>query len=443
MKRSPDQKDNTIRSACCKLMLALAVLAGTMPFASAALATSDFGPHQYYVSKSGDNTNGRTWATAWNELDQIHWEYINTLQGDSIVIDGGAHRMIYRKPLQVQATQSNYYPLRVSVSTEKLHNGQVVIAPGSEAIGINVSSGAIQLNGSKRAGIFVYGAKRGISVNATTPYPSSIKNIEISHCTEAGVYVGPSYYPLPLSQLLIHDNATNVVTVHNGTPGGASLSKCWIYNSSHRVNTDGVRLDGTTSAPSPAVALTNCVLGPGLRDGINNTTAAARPTLTNCLLINASRSNVSSYSVNLQNVTSFMTRLNPSQMSHSGIKLQTSTTGYPYQLGSSVKQSIVYGGLVDIPLTVPSPIHSYPPAPPIPFPITVERNTQFQTTGNTMVLAPTMVNPQFVSPVGALHNQTPIPILMGLDFSLRPNSTATGTGSTVTSVKNLLSTFNY
>ncbi len=441
MKRSPDQKNITVRSICSKIFVSLALMASTMPFAASALATSDFGPHKYFVSKNGDNTTGRTWATAWNEMDQIRWASINTMQGDSLTIDGGVGRMIYRKPLSVQAGPSSHYPLRVAVSTESQHNGQAVIAPGSDAIGINVSTGAIQLNGSKRSGIFVYGAKRGISVTASVPYPSNIKNIEVSHCTEAGVYVGPSYYPLPLSQLIVHDNATNVVSVHNGTPGGASLSKCWIYNSTAKVNSDGVRLDGTTSAPSPAIAISNCVLGPGLRDGLNNTTAAATPSLTNCLLINASRNNVSSYSVKLQNVTSFMTRLNASQMSHNCIKLQASTTGYPYQMGSTVKQSIAFGGQVSIPLTVPSPYHTYPPAPPIPFPITVEGNTQFRTTGNTTVLAPTMANPQFVTPVALLPNQTPIPLLMSLDFSLRPDSPAAGAGSAITSVKKLLNSF--
>jgi len=110
-------------------------------------------------------------------------------------------------------------------------------------------------------------------------------------------------------------------------------------------------------------------------------------------------------------------------------------------MGSTVKQSIAFGGQVSIPLTVPSPYHTYPPAPPIPFPITVEGNTQFRTTGNTTVLAPTMANPQFVTPVALLPNQTPIPLLMSLDFSLRPDSPAAGAGSAITSVKKLLNSF--
>ena len=413
-------------------------LSATLP----TFANSDFPPYRYYVSKNGDNTTGRTWATAWNEMDQIKWAQIKTQQGDSLILDGGVGRMIYRKPMQVQAAASSYYPLSVTVSTEAKHNGQVVIAPGNAVNGIDIPSGSIKLDGLKRAGIFVYGAKRGIAVSANSPYPSSIKNIEVSHCTDVGVYIGPTYYPLPLNQLLVHDNATNVVATSNGSGGGPSLTKCWIYNQNARRNSDGVRIDSTSSAPGRGIVISNCVLGPGLRDGLNNTVISTAPTLNNCLLINSSRNNISSSSINLQNVTSFMTRLNTSQMAHSAIKLTPPTSGPPYPLNSAVKQSIIYGGMVDIPLTIPSPYHTYPPAPPIPFPIVVERNTQFRTTGNTLVLAPTMVNPQFRSPVALLPNQTPISVLMGLDFSLQPNSPAAATGSAVTSVKNLLSTFD-
>ena len=31
----------------------------------------------FYVSKSGDNSAGSSWTTAWNELDQIDWSSIS------------------------------------------------------------------------------------------------------------------------------------------------------------------------------------------------------------------------------------------------------------------------------------------------------------------------------------------------------------------------------
>jgi len=394
-------------------------------------------PRTYYVSKNGDNTDGRSWATAWNEMDQIHWTDVSPQRRDSLVIDGGVNRMVYRTTMKVQAV-AYYSPVTVKVSTETSHNGQAVIAPGNTANGIEITSGGFILNGSKRSGILIYGAKNGMTINATAPYPFNVKNVEIAHCAESGVTVGAAHYPIPLTQMILHDNATNLVTKQNSTPGGASLSKCWIYNSTYLTKADGIRCDGSASGPPmPGVTLNNCVLGPGLRDGVNNL-SSARPTLRNCLFINSTRNNVSSYSVSLDKVTSFMTKLNPAGNGHKCIKLQT--TGQPYgMIGSTVKKSIFYGGTVEVPLTIQLP---YPGSLPQPFPITVEANTQFRTTGNTTVLAAEMVDPKFRSPVGFLPNITPVALLMGLDFSLRDASPAAGTGSEVTSVKQLLSTFD-
>ena len=42
----------------------------------------------YYVSRNGNNGDGRSWSSAWNELDQIDWNVIQP--GDTIIIDGGA-----------------------------------------------------------------------------------------------------------------------------------------------------------------------------------------------------------------------------------------------------------------------------------------------------------------------------------------------------------------
>src|SRR6266568_2210939 len=45
-------------------------------------------PTTYYVSKNGSDSGGTSWATAWNELNQINWSVINP--GDTITIDGGS-----------------------------------------------------------------------------------------------------------------------------------------------------------------------------------------------------------------------------------------------------------------------------------------------------------------------------------------------------------------
>ena len=45
--------------------------------------------HLYYISKNGNNGDGLSWATAWNELDKINWSVIEP--GDTILIDGGSN----------------------------------------------------------------------------------------------------------------------------------------------------------------------------------------------------------------------------------------------------------------------------------------------------------------------------------------------------------------
>ena len=43
----------------------------------------------WYVSKSGNNTDGKTWTTAWNEMNQIKWSSVQI--GDTIWVAGGTY----------------------------------------------------------------------------------------------------------------------------------------------------------------------------------------------------------------------------------------------------------------------------------------------------------------------------------------------------------------
>src|SRR5262249_10692173 len=43
----------------------------------------------WFVDKAGSNSDGKTWATAWNELDQIDWSLVSP--GDRIEIAGGTY----------------------------------------------------------------------------------------------------------------------------------------------------------------------------------------------------------------------------------------------------------------------------------------------------------------------------------------------------------------
>ena len=391
-------------------LMSLLMMSFSICPAALALVVTPVTPTTFYVSKNGDNSDGLTWETAWNDLDQIQWDQINVGHRDVVVIDGGARRMIYRKTLNVQKFGDHCGIVQISVSDEAGHDGQVVIAPGINANGINVPGSGVRVNANKRSGMLIWGAKVGINVAQDRPFGIDFKNIEVARCREAGVQVAESHFFTSLTQMIIHDNATNVIA-GSGSPGATVINKCWIYNNSYRVNSDGVKVIGrNNSPPTQGVRLTDCVLGPGLRDGLNNETPAI-PTVKNCLFINATRNNVSSASVFLENITSFMARRNPMRMSHSCLKLDPSIVPY---LGPTprVEKSIFFGGMVEVPLE----INPYPGAPSQPFPINVADNTQFRTTGNTMLLSTTMENPLFQSRVGKVRPRTPIRILKRLVF---------------------------
>ncbi len=400
-----------------------------------------FNPHTWYVSKNGNNADGKSWATAWSDFDQIQWANINYARRDKIEIDGGASRMVYRKPLRIQIGSSGVpAPTSISVSKQTGHNGQaVLIAPmGSHAI--EIVTGPVQLDGSKRSGLLVVGGSEGLSAHAGSgSYPSVVKNLEIAYCSEAGMhYTAGSGMPVALKQTIIHDCATNVLSSGTGVYSAGDFEKCWIYNSSYRPNSDGFRQE----APNNGMFLVglyirNSVIGPGLRDGVN-TQGKALPLVRDCLFINSTRNNINAQTAYIDNITSFMTRLNPWQKAHSAIKFYPGAP-VPELLTAHVNNSVVYGGVVDIPLTAHA--NFPPPHDTVPFPIIVNNNTQFCTSGNTTVLSASMVDPMFTSNVGSLPNQTPVFLLMNQDFSLRPGSPATGTGSAVTSIRQLLGSF--
>lgn len=398
---------------------------------------AQYGPSYtiYYVSKNGDNSDGSSWTKAFNELDQIPWSQISPR--DKVILDGGVKRMIYRKPLTVNSSGNHYGRISITKSTDIGHNGQVVIAPSSKVDAITISGNSIEIKGERKSGILVWGARIGLNILQNGPISSHVSNLEIAACRKAGVYVKGGHYYTGLEKLIIHDNKTNLLAEGGSYPGTAALNNCWIFNNYYRKNSDGIKFFGSTSsAPVPGIRMTKCILGPGLRDGINNPTPAV-PTLKDCLIINCTRNNISSPSIGLEHVTSFMTKRNPRNMSHSCIKLRPDSLPY-LAPRSSIKKSIFYGGLVEIPSTI-----QYPGGgPTIPLPILVEENTQYRTTGNTTVLSNQMNNPRFRSRVGKVRSRTPIRILKRLDFSLKESSPATGTGSSLTSVSQLLNSFN-
>src|SRR5579883_1080756 len=82
----------------------------------------------FYVSKNGNNSNGLSWQTAWNELDHINWTVVQP--GDTIMLDGGASGMTYTTTLTVGKSGQPGEPITISRSAEPGHDGPVTFFGG-------------------------------------------------------------------------------------------------------------------------------------------------------------------------------------------------------------------------------------------------------------------------------------------------------------------------
>src|SRR6266566_3290310 len=72
--------------------------------------------HIYYVSKNGNNGDGLSWQTAWDELNQINWSRIQP--GDTILLDGSSTQMVYTTTVPFGKGGTATAPIRIKRTTE-------------------------------------------------------------------------------------------------------------------------------------------------------------------------------------------------------------------------------------------------------------------------------------------------------------------------------------
>jgi hypothetical protein len=196
-----------------KLWLVLGLLA--VPVLGGSTPAEAYGGTTFFVSKLGSNADGRSWATAWNELDQINWGQVRP--GDTVAIDGGAVRcpslgpgygcgMVYNSTLSVQASGAPGAPIYITGAFVNGRNGGVIIdggvtswpgcgpgeaAPpavpngrGTRAVGIDLNSSQnIVIDGLRWGGIEVrnhtrYGINFGGSAGVSARY------LKLHHITD-------------------------------------------------------------------------------------------------------------------------------------------------------------------------------------------------------------------------------------------------------------------
>lgn len=385
-------------------------------------------PKSWYVSKapSAVLSDGKSWKSAWRELDKIVWTSV--LPGDTVFIDGGSSAAIYSTPLQVQSRGNASGRITIRQSTEAGHSGQVILR--GQSVGIDIPNRSyISVMGSRFSGILVQNCSfAGVRVSGTgaTATFNVLENIEVANCggaNSAGSGIDFSGDQLTLNQVIVHDNFQSNVNAHlpnqNYAYGAINLKKCWIYNSTLG-KSNGVVLDGS-SAARPKLNITDCILGPGL---VQSAKVGVQSTLLvdGALFINGTKGNVTGTSnsasgsaITLRNTTSFLTRLNAQGQAHSFID----APGQPVQ--TAIERSIVFGGAV---MLKPGRVGAY--------------NTQFWTTGNTAAVSDKQVNPKFSTDVGAFANNASFATLSNADFAVMYGSPAWGKGARITSVRQLL-----
>jgi hypothetical protein len=201
----------------------------------------------------------------------------------------------------------------------------------------------------------------------------------------------------------------------------------WITNSQNSsiYKSDGIRVvaSGASGQTSGSLLMLNSIIGPGLSTGIN-VQSPANLKLQDCLLINASLTNLSrasaspSSKLDLFRVTSFMTAHNPYGQFHAALQFNANQN-------DSIRNSIFSGGIIQITATKPLG----------------PNNVQSNTLGNTSVLSNSFTDPKCSTNLVAVPDNASVNSLAALDFSLTSGSPKVpyGLGSLVTSVKQLLS----
>lgn len=272
-----------------------------------AFPPADSPPNTWYVSRRGNNGDGQSWETAWNELDQINWSVVPA--GSTILIDGGAVRcespvkvtgqsakpqaigggdcgLVYETTLDI-----NRGDVTLSLTTDVGRNGTAIIFggrsvplpycsqsnwPGSEegllrqGIEVNENSGVV-IDGTHWGGIMVYGMGRnGINLSNGTRN-LVIRNVEVFDNGTVRDDGDPDQEGINLQgngllfeRFLAHDNGQDNFQ-SGGIVNNFTLRESWLYN---------LRLHPTEKKSGNPLAFNHCrhpdaiqVYGGGVQSG--------------------------------------------------------------------------------------------------------------------------------------------------------------------------------
>jgi hypothetical protein len=261
----------------------------------------------YYVSRNGSNGDGRSWATAWNELNQINWTVIQP--GNIIYIDGGTTNMTYQTELRYGKSGTASQPIRIQRSTESGRNGQVVFfggrsqtLPYCDQASYNDTGSSnyreygifttdhdyITIDGMGWRGIFIHGFRRsGIRIERNSTN-LTFRNLEIYNngAAQQGTNGWRPTHPginlagvnTTMQRLIIHDNGHDAIQslFDMNNINNFRLEQSWLYNGRMHptsgeswnwcTHTDGIQIfDGGVIS---GITITETIIGPGFTQGV-------------------------------------------------------------------------------------------------------------------------------------------------------------------------------
>jgi hypothetical protein len=415
-------------------------------------------PATHYVSKTGSNADGRTWATAWSELDQVDWDVVEP--GDTILVDGGATEMIYTTPLVIQKSGTPTHPITIVLASEPGRDGSVVIFGGrsiplpycgqrdyqyeregvhDEGILLDQVSWVV-IDGRKWSGFVIYGHGRsGIRLyqpwGAYESYPLSehitLRGIEIydnGHAELRGEEWRPNGEGVELSgrhitfeRVIVHDNGQDAFQT-GGLIEDITVRQSWLYNTrknptreqafNYCRHPDGIQI--YAGGTQHGLLVEETVIGPGFMQGVilgqtstrNGAQAIVNDvTLRNVLFTKAGNANIMGYP-SVKSERWVIDHVTEHCMGECELAIFLEGNDH------IVRDSIFFGGHVHLPDGLE----------------TSSGNCQWNTSGFELGWT---ADPAFID----VNERNPLSLD---DYALAPGSTCLDKGSSVTSVAQLL-----
>jgi hypothetical protein len=416
--------------------------------------TASVSSHTYYVSKNGNDADGLSWATAWNELNQINWNLIQP--GDSILLDGGTSQMVYTTTLTVGKSGVSGSPITIRRATDPGRNGTVAIFGGRSTLlpycgqtnytyqtrGVNIhgivinSQSWIIVDGGGWHGIKVYGNNDSGAITQNTNN-DIIRNLELFDNGSASQRSDGTWHPfqpniglssatnMTFEYLDIHDAGEDSFQPNN--INNITIRLSWLHDTRSDPNYPGLAFnqcnhnDGMqiwNSNPVSGVTFDQDILGPGHENDLilgNGVVEVDNVAIKNTLFIDAGANAIwgePEKNWTVDHVTSF---------TQGGNNVDLKGTG------NNITNSIFYGSNINVNATS-------------------SNNCMWKTGG----LNGQTADPMFVTDLTSYPNSgsrtTNYPALStaaNFDFSLKPGSPCAGLGSSITSVAQLVNLANH